>query len=109
MKAGFVGFGEINTPAEIIVRKCAAAEAALKKEGISLVSVYPVTDDYEENDIRHALSVLKSDDFDFLILCVAAGSQHMAVIKITEHFQSQADGFVGALWLDGRRTAGDDG
>ena len=40
MKAGFVGFGEINTPAEIIVRKCAAAEAALKKEGISLVSVY---------------------------------------------------------------------
>ena len=27
MKAGFVGFGEVNTPAEIIVRKCAAAEA----------------------------------------------------------------------------------
>lgn len=87
MKAGFVGFGEVNTPAEIIVRKCAAAEAALKKEGISLVSVYPVTDDYEENDIQHALSVLKSDDFDFLILCVAGWIPTHAVIKITEHFR----------------------
>ena len=97
MKAGFVGFGEVNTPAEIIVRKCAAAEAALKKEGISLVSVYPVTDDYEENDIRHALSVLKSDDFDFLILCVAGWIPTHAVIKITEHFRHKPKDFYGDL------------
>ena len=57
MKAGFVGFGEVNTPTEIIVRKCAAAAEALKQEGVSLVSVYPVTDDYAEKDIGKALSV----------------------------------------------------
>ena len=47
VKAAFVGFGEVNTPYEIIVKKCSEAEAALKKEGMDLVSVYPVTDDYE--------------------------------------------------------------
>ena len=28
-KIGFVGFGEVNTPVDVIVRKCSAAEAAL--------------------------------------------------------------------------------
>ena len=89
MKAGFVGFGEVNTPAEIIVRKCSAAEAALKAEGVSLVSVYPVTDDYEERDIQKALSVLKSEEFDFLVLCIAGWIPTHAVIKITEQFREK--------------------
>lgn len=29
IKAAFVGFGEVNTPAEIIVKKCRDAEASL--------------------------------------------------------------------------------
>ena len=29
VKAAFVGFGEVNTPYDIIVKKCADAEAAL--------------------------------------------------------------------------------
>ena len=45
-KAAFVGFGEVNTPADIILRKCKAAEQSLLAEGLELVSVYPVTDDY---------------------------------------------------------------
>ena len=45
-KIGFVGFGEVNTPVDVIIRKCSAAEAALKEEGLDLVSVYPVADDY---------------------------------------------------------------
>ena len=44
-KVAFVGFGEVNTPVELIVGKCAAAEQALRAEGLDLVSVYPVTDD----------------------------------------------------------------
>ena len=44
-KIGFVGFGEVNTPVDVIVRKCKAAEAALIGEGLDLVSVYPVADD----------------------------------------------------------------
>lgn len=46
-KVAFVGFGEVNTPRDLIVRKCAAAEKALAEEGLDLVSVFPVTDDYE--------------------------------------------------------------
>ena len=53
VKVAFVGFGEVNTPREIIVDKCKAAEAGLLAEGMELVkSVYPVTDDYEEKDIK---------------------------------------------------------
>lgn len=71
IKAGFVGFGEVNTPKEIIVKKCEAANKALCGEGIETVSVFPVTDDYEERGIAHALDVLKADDFDCLVLCIA--------------------------------------
>ena len=52
VKAAFVGFGEVNTPADIILKKCQDAEKALKAEGLDLLSVYPVTDDYEEKDIK---------------------------------------------------------
>ena len=33
-KVAFLGFGEVNTPVDVIVRKCSAAEAALKAEGL---------------------------------------------------------------------------
>ena len=48
IKAAFVGFGEVNTPVDIIVRKCEKAKSDLENEGIELVSVLPVSDDYEE-------------------------------------------------------------
>lgn len=51
-KIGFVGFGEVNTPVDVIVRKCRAAEEALRGEGLELVSVYPVADDSEEVQVR---------------------------------------------------------
>ena len=50
-KIAFIGFGEVNTPVDVVVRKCAAAEAALKAEGLDLISVFPVADDYEEKQI----------------------------------------------------------
>lgn len=86
-KAGFVGFGEVNTPSDIIVRKCAGAEQALRDEGLSLVSVYPVTDDYEERDIQKALAALKAEEFDFLVLCIAGWIPTHAVIKVAEQFR----------------------
>jgi thiamine biosynthesis lipoprotein len=46
-KAAFVGFGEVNTPIDIIIRKCEAAAKGLENEGLTLTKVYPVTDDYE--------------------------------------------------------------
>ena len=38
-KIAFVGFGEVNTPKEVIIKKCEAAQKSLKKEGLDLVSV----------------------------------------------------------------------
>ena len=54
-KIGFVGFGEINTPVEVVIRKCKAAKEALEGEGLDLVSVYPVADDPDEKQIAWAL------------------------------------------------------
>ncbi len=87
MRAAFVGFGEVNTPAEIILKKCKDAEAGLKAEGLDLLSVYPVTDDYEEKDIKKAIAALENQSFDVLILCIAGWIPTHAVVKVTEHFR----------------------
>ena len=87
VKAAFVGFGEVNTPIDIIIKKCSDAEAALKKEGMDLVSVFPVTDDYEEKDIKKAVDALKGEDFDVLVVCIAGWIPTHAVVKVTEHFR----------------------
>lgn len=86
-KIGFVGFGEVNTPVDVIVRKCSAAEQALKDEGLELVSVYPVADDYEETQIEGAVKALKQETFDALVVCVAGWIPTHAVVKVTEHFR----------------------
>ncbi len=86
-KIGFVGFGEVNTPVDVIVRKCAAAEAALKAEGLDLVSVYPVADDYEEAQVNNAVTALKKESFDALVVCVAGWIPTHAVVKVTEHYR----------------------
>ena len=86
-KVGFVGFGEVNTPVEVIISRTQAAAAALEKEGLSLVKVIPVADDYEEVQIKGAIETLKKEDFDALVLCVAGWIPTHAVIKISEHFR----------------------
>ena len=86
-KIGFVGFGEVNTPREVIVRKCAAAEAALKAEGLDLIPVYPVADDYEEKQIGDALQKLAAAPFDALVVCVAGWIPAHAVVKVTEQYR----------------------
>ena len=87
IKAAFVGFGEVNTPIDIIINKCKTAEENLKKEGFDLISVYPVTDDYEEKDIAKAVEALSNQSFDVLICCIAGWIPTHAVVKITEHFR----------------------
>ena len=86
-KIGFVGFGEVNTPVDVIIRKCKAAEAALKAEGLDLVSVYPVADDYEEKQVKDAVKRLSAEQFDALVVCVAGWIPTHAVVKVTEQFR----------------------
>jgi hypothetical protein len=39
MKAGFVGFGEINSPRELISKKCSDAKKLLEDAGFELVYI----------------------------------------------------------------------
>ena len=86
-KTAFIGFGEVNTPKKIIIKKCAEAAERLEKNGLELIRVFPVTDDYEETDIRSAVSVLEAGRFDSIVICIAGWIPSHAVIKITEHFR----------------------
>lgn len=86
-KIGFVGFGEVNTPVDVIIRKVKAAEEALKAEGLDLISVYPVADDYEETQVKGAVEALSKESFDALIICVAGWIPTHAVVKVTEHYR----------------------
>ena len=104
VKAAFVGFGEVNTPIDIIVNKCKAAEEGLKKEGLDLVSVYPITDDYEEKDIKKAVDALKGQEFDSLILCIAGWIPTHAVVKVAEYFREKPIVLWGLCgWMEGDR------
>lgn len=104
IKAAFVGFGEVNTPKELIVNKCQAAENALKAEGLDLISVYPVTDDYEEKDIKKALDALRGKEFDCLVVCIAGWIPTHAVVKITEQYRHKPMVLWGLCgWTEGDR------
>ena len=87
MKVAFLGFGEVNTPVDVIVRKCSVAEAALKAEGLDLASVYPIADDYEEKDVAKAVAALENENFDAVVVCIAGWIPTHAVLKVTEHYR----------------------
>lgn len=87
MKIAFAGFGEVNTPIEIIDRKCKRALEELKKGGTEVYSCYPITDDYEEKDVNKAIEYFSGKDFDCLVLCVAGWIPTHAVIKVAEKFR----------------------
>lgn len=87
MKIAFAGFGEVNTPIEIIERKCAKALADVKASGAEVFSCYPITDDYAENDVNKAIDYFTGKDFDCLVLCIAGWIPTHAVIKVAEKFR----------------------
>lgn len=105
MKAAFVGFGEVNTPIDVIIRKCQKAEQDLSAQGVELCSVYPVTDDPAESDVRKAISVLQGQDFDCLVVCIAGWIPTHAVVKVCEQFREKPMvlwGLCGWIESDGR-------
>ncbi len=54
IKAGFVGFGEINTPRELIRRLCREARAQLPAAEFEIIETVPVSDDPAGRDVRRA-------------------------------------------------------
>lgn len=83
-KIAFAGFGEVNTPVDIIINKCKAASEALASRDVEVISHYPIRDDYEECDVNRAIEFFKGKEFDALVLCVAGWIPTHAVIKVAE-------------------------
>ena len=87
IKAGFVGFGEVNTPREFIDGRCRSAADELKKRGVELVETAPVSDDPAGEQARRAVAELSKEDFDALVICIAGWIPTWAVIKVIEPFK----------------------
>lgn len=87
LSAAFVGFGEINSPREMIDSKCRIALEEVRSLGIEIVTTDPVTDDPDGVDVKRALKDLKGNDFDLLIICLAGWIPSHAVIAITNEFK----------------------
>lgn len=84
--AAFVGFGEVNTPPEIISKKYREAIRLLASLGISVLDAGTVADDPDGKQADAAVAKLKKQDFDLLIVCVAGWIPSWAVIRVIEPF-----------------------
>jgi len=86
-RIGFVGFGEVNSPRDLIERKCRAAQEAVEAMGFALAATPPVSDDPAGEDVRRALRDLSGKDLDALILCVAGWIPSHAVMGVLGEFK----------------------
>lgn len=86
IKAGFVGFGEVNSPRDLIERKVARAREALEDLGLDLVTTGPVSDDPAGQDEARAREDLALQDFDLLIVCLAGWIPSHTVIDVISPF-----------------------
>ena len=87
MKIGFVGFGEVNTPREVIESRCGEALERIQSLGYPVVSTAPVADDEAYEQAKRAISELMAERFDLLVLCVGGWIPTHAVIKVADKFR----------------------
>ena len=88
IKAAFIGFGEINSPQQLIRDKCQNAREEVESLGIKTVTTDVVTDDPKGEDAKRAISDLRKEDFDLVIICIADWIPSHSVITITNEFKS---------------------
>ncbi len=104
IRAGFVGFGEVNTPRDIIERKCRVARKQLVDLGLELIWTDPVSDDPDGRDVARARSELAKADFDLLIVCLAGWIPSHAVIGVIDRFKHKPMLLWGLTgWQEGGR------
>jgi len=82
LRAGFVGFGEVNSPQDLILSKITQARQALEALGLELVTTPPVSDDPAGRDEARAREDLSRGDFDLLIVCLAGWIPSHTVIDV---------------------------
>ncbi|OHD72619.1 MAG: hypothetical protein A2177_02440 [Spirochaetes bacterium RBG_13_68_11] len=103
-KAGFVCFGEVNTPKEVIRRKSEQARRLLEGAGIDLVYTEPVSDEPAGADAARAVHDLGRSDFDLLVLCIAGWIPSHAVVSVLFPFRHRPMLLWGlAGWKEGDR------
>ncbi len=85
-RAGFVGFGEVNSPRDIIERKCGEAAEALSKIGVDLLCTAQVSDVPDRSEAKRAVEALSAAQFDLLVLCIAGWIPSHAVIQVAHEF-----------------------
>ena len=105
IRAGFVGFGEVNTPHEFIDKRCGEAGRLLAQQGLELVVTAPVSDDAAGAQAARAVRELKAGpDFDLLVVCVAGWIPSWAVFSVIEPFKHKPIVLWGLTgWRDGER------
>jgi L-fucose isomerase-like protein len=82
IKAALVGFGEINSPRDLIERKVAWAREALEGLGLELRTVGPVSDDPAGREEARAREALAREEFDLLVVCLAGWIPSHTVIDV---------------------------
>ena len=87
VRAGLVGFGEVNTPREVLERKISAAFTEVKTLGWDINYAGLVTDDAEYSQADSAVGILNNKEYDLIILCVAGWIPTHAVIRVIESFR----------------------
>lgn len=84
IRAAFLGFGEVNSPRELIEKKCREADEKLNNVGFSTSAVYPITDKPGDEKMHSAFRLLQAEDWDVVILCLAGWIPSHAVIALAE-------------------------
>ena len=103
MKIGFVGFGEVNTPRDVVERKCGEALELVKGLGYPVVSTAPVADDEAYEQANRAIEELRKERFDLLVVCVAGWIPAHAVIKVVDKFRFTPMILWGLCgWMEGK-------
>jgi L-fucose isomerase-like protein len=93
----------VNSPRELIDRKCARARQALLDLGLSLVDTPPVSDDPDRRDEQRAIADLSAADFDALVVCLAGWIPTHTVIDVVTPFRHKPL----VLWgLTGEKVGG---
>lgn len=89
INAAFVGFGEVNSPRQLIEDKCLEALKEILSMGFNVTTTAVVTDDPAGKNSRRAIEDLGKGGFDLLIVCIAGWIPSHAVISVTNAFKEK--------------------
>lgn len=88
-RVAVVGFGEVNSPRELIERKFGAAVDALRAAGLGVEAIGPVADDPARAQAREAIERLRSLDADLLVACVAGWIPSQTVVDVVDTWRER--------------------